>query len=122
MTAIFLSINQSQKWVVEADIKGCFDNINHDFLLDKLNTFPSLRRQVKAWLKAGVMDGIFQETESGTPQGGTISPLLANIALDGIESIRIPSPRKYLPIKVIRYADDYVVMVKEKQDEITLKE
>lgn len=122
MTAIFLSINQSQKWVVEADIKGCFDNINHDFLLDKLNTFPSLRRQVKAWLKAGVMDGIFQETESGTPQGGTISPLLANIALDGIESIRIPSPRKYLPIKVIRYADDFVVMVNDKQDAITLKE
>lgn len=122
MTAIFLSISKAQKWVIEADIKGCFDNINHDFLLDKLNTYPTLRRQIKAWLKAGVMDGIFQETESGTPQGGTISPLLANIALDGIESIRIPSPRKYLPIKVIRYADDFIVMVNDKQDAITLKE
>lgn len=122
MTAIFLSISKAQKWVIEADIKGCFDNINHDFLLDKLNTYPTLRRQIKAWLKAGVMDGIFQETESGTPQGGTISPLLANIALDGIESIRIPSPRKYLPIKVIRYADDFIVMVNDFEDAITLKE
>ena len=55
-------------------------------LLKKLNTFPTIRRQVRAWLKAGVMDNMqFQETSEGTPQGGVISPLLANIALHGME-------------------------------------
>jgi 5-methylcytosine-specific restriction endonuclease McrA len=64
----------------------CFDNINHKKLLAKLQTYPSLKRQVKAWLKSGVLDGeIFAQTEQGTPQGGVISPLLANIALHGME-------------------------------------
>jgi RNA-directed DNA polymerase len=62
--------------------------INHQALLEKVNASPSIRRQLKAWLKAGVMDGgkLFPTAE-GVPQGGTISPLLANIALHGLETI-----------------------------------
>ena len=85
--AIFLSIKQKSKYVLDADISQCFDKINHNKLLEKLNTFPTLRRQIRAWLKAGVMDGIeLKPTSCGTPQGGVISPLLANIALHGMDS------------------------------------
>ncbi len=84
--AIFIGIHLKDKYVLDADISKCFDKINHQKLLEKLNTFLKLRRQVKSWLKAGVMDGnsLFP-TEEGTPQGGVISPLLANIALHGME-------------------------------------
>ncbi|WP_353838701.1 reverse transcriptase N-terminal domain-containing protein [Moorena sp. SIO4E2] len=74
--AIFNSIKQKPKWVLDADIAKCFDKINHDALLTKLNTYPSMRRLIKSWLKAGVMDsGTFSPTDEGTPQGGVISPL-----------------------------------------------
>jgi RNA-directed DNA polymerase len=64
-----------------------FDNIRHETLLEKLNTFPAMRRVIKAWLKAGVIDhGVFEETTRGTPQGGVASPLLMNIALHGMET------------------------------------
>src|SRR4028118_466964 len=84
--AIFSSINKKPKYVLDADITKCFDRIDHEALLRKLNTFPTLRRQIRAWLKAGVMDGkqLFQTSE-GTPQGGARSPILANIALHGME-------------------------------------
>ncbi|MHC5762730.1 reverse transcriptase domain-containing protein, partial [Nostoc sp.] len=69
---------------------GSFDKINHEELLNKINTFPTMHRLIKAWLKSGVMDdGQFFETNSGTPQGGVISPLLANIALHGMEQLVI---------------------------------
>jgi len=111
------------KYVLDADIAGCFDNINHEALLDKLGTFPSLRRMIKAWLKAGIFDGgtLFPTTE-GTPQGGVISPLLANIALHGLatavesafQSKKYPDGRygksiRWKPV-VIRYADDFVIL------------
>src|SRR3989442_649524 len=65
-----------------------FDNINHEALLRKLNAYPALRKIIRAWLKAGAVDnGVFEETPSGIPQGGVISPLLANIALHGMETI-----------------------------------
>ncbi|WP_365975508.1 reverse transcriptase N-terminal domain-containing protein [Moorena sp. SIO4G3] len=74
--AIFNSICKKPKWVLDADISKCFDKINHDALLTKLNTYPSLRRLIKSWLKAGVMDKeTFSTTDEGTPQGGVISPL-----------------------------------------------
>jgi RNA-directed DNA polymerase len=62
---------------MRADISKCFDRINHSKLLSKVNTYPKLRKQIRAWLKAGVMDNnkLFP-TEEGTPQGGVISPLL----------------------------------------------
>ncbi|HEY9611332.1 MAG TPA: reverse transcriptase domain-containing protein [Allocoleopsis sp.] len=80
-------ISQKAKYVLDADMAKCFDRIDHEALLNKLNTFPTIRRQIRAWLKAGVMDAkqLFPTSE-GTPQGGVISPLLANIALHGMEN------------------------------------
>jgi len=120
--AIFSAIQQAQKYVLDADIAKCFDRINHKALLDKLETFPALRRVIKAWLKAGIMDGeeLFAVDE-GTPQGGIISPLLANIALHGLEKTiqtafpHFKPPRSQKPNirwkpQVIRYADDFVII------------
>jgi len=73
--AIFNNTTRKQKYVLDADIKGCFDNIAHEPLLSKLNTYPAMKRVVKSWLKAGVMsDGVFTSTNSGTPQGGVVTP------------------------------------------------
>jgi RNA-directed DNA polymerase len=84
--SIFLAIRNKPKFVLDADIAKCFDKINHEKLLDKLETYPTLRKQIKEWLKCGVIDaGKLFPTEEGTPQGGVISPLLANIALHGME-------------------------------------
>ena len=95
--AIFNSIVRKGKYVLDADVAKCFDRINHQSLLEKMNTFPAMRRQIKAWLKAGIFNGSTGESlfpEEGTPQGGVISPLLANIALHGLErSLRTGSGR-----------------------------
>ena len=125
--AIFNAIRSKSKFVLDADISKCFDRINHDVLLKKLNTYPTLRRQIRAWLKAGVMDGknLFP-TDEGTPQGGVISPLLANVALHGMEElIKGLAPKfdikrpdntqlgirdKLKSISLIRYADDFVIV------------
>jgi RNA-directed DNA polymerase len=73
--AIFESIKYKPKYVLDADIAKCFDRINHEALLDKLGTYPQLRRLIKAWLKAGVMEGeTLFPTEEGTPQGGVSTP------------------------------------------------
>jgi RNA-directed DNA polymerase len=109
--AIFLGIRLKPKYVLDADIAKCFDRINHNALLNKLQTYPRMRRAIKAWLKAGVMEGeeLFP-TEEGTPQGGVASPLLANIALHGLETAICKAfPMNQRPI-VIRYADDFLVM------------
>jgi len=73
--AIFGSIKQKDKYVLEADIEKCFERINQEALLKKLATYPAQRREIKAWLKAGIMDGknLFP-TEEGTPQGGVRTP------------------------------------------------
>jgi RNA-directed DNA polymerase len=77
--------HRKKKWVVDADIKGAFDNINHEFLLKAVGLFPG-KELIKQWLKAGYMeDGRIHETRTGTPQGGLISPLLLNIAIHGLE-------------------------------------
>ncbi len=123
--AIFKAISQKPKYVLDADIAKCFDRIDHEALLRKLNTFPTMRRQIRAWLKAEVMDKkqLFPTSE-GTPQGGVISPLLANIALHGMEkqikqyAETIPSLNgKWLnkrqrreKLSLIRYADDFVIL------------
>ena len=109
--AIFSSIKQKPKYALDADIAQCFDRINQTVLLKKLNTFPTLRRQIRAWLRAGVMQGQqWQPTPAGTPQGGVISPLLANIALHGMEAqIKQAFPKRNSP-SLIRYADDFVVL------------
>jgi len=116
-------ISQKARYVLDADIAKCFDRIDHEALLKKLNTFPTIRRQVRAWLKAGVMDGkqLFPTSE-GTPQGGVISPLLANIALHGMENRiaqafpkrKVYKEGKYAGVisaaHFIRYADDFVIL------------
>ena len=106
--AIFLKIRYKTKFVLDADIEKCFDKINHSKLLDKLNTKPSIRRQVRAWLKADIYD-ISKKTsnpnQQGTPQGGVISPLLSNIALHGMEQCI----QQIKGASLIRYADDFVI-------------
>ncbi|MGK7881770.1 MAG: group II intron reverse transcriptase/maturase [Crocosphaera sp.] len=87
--AIWMALRQ-HKWVIDADISGCFDNINHEYLLNKLELPPSTRKLIKTMLKAGIAinfpsRNIIASTK-GTPQGGAISPLLANIALHGLET------------------------------------
>src|SRR5258708_1788116 len=73
-------------WILDADISGCFDNINHEYLLKTIGTFPA-KELIRQWLKAGYVEyGKLHETHTGTPQGGVISPLLANISLHGIET------------------------------------
>ena len=116
MSRIFQSINKGEYYILDADISKCFDQINHEYLLSKIDCPSTMTAQIKQWLKAGVMDnGIFNATETGTPQGGVISPLLANIALDGMMSlVRSLFPKKTSNNKnyatVIRYADDFVVI------------
>ncbi len=106
--AIFNCIRYKAKYVLDADIAKCFDQIDHKALLEKLHTFPSVRRQIKAWLKAGVMDGkTLFPTESGTPQGGILSPLLANVALHGMSNRIKQTFKKAI---LIRYADDFVIL------------
>ncbi len=133
--AIYLSICQKKNaYILDADIKGCFDNINHQALLRKIGTSNSLRRVIKNWLKAGIMESDeLIPTNSGTPQGGVISPLLANIALHGLEYEVKQNLQndlfQYLKqtkgkanktavncsISVIRYADDFVVVHKSRK-------
>ena len=119
--AIFLQIRYKSKYVLDADISKCFDKINHEKLLAKMDTFPKIRRQVRAWLKTDVCDFVKHErtpTDAGTPQGGVISPLLANIALHGMEekikeyaaTWKGIKTRNQMSLSLIRYADDFVII------------
>lgn len=129
IVAIHNSITKKTGYVLDADISGCFDNINHQALLNKLDSPPKIKRLVKGWLEAGIMDGkVFYATDSGTPQGGVISPLLANIALHGLEQAtkqalardllahfksktgKIHNIKAQAVMSIIRYADDFVVI------------
>ena len=120
--SIFNAIRYYPKYILDADIKGCFDNIDHQTLLKKINTFPKVRRQIKAWLKSGVIDkNEFSRPLTGTPQGGVLSPLLANIALHGLENSIKEFAKTELgykqadikSISLIRYADDFVLIHKD---------
>jgi RNA-directed DNA polymerase len=125
IAAIFDAVKLMDKYVLDADIAKCFDRINHEALLKKVNASPAITRQLRAWLKAGILDGdeLFP-SEEGTPQGGAISPLLANVALHGLEELlrqRFPRRQRTVngreefvpPPNVIRYADDFVVLHKD---------
>jgi RNA-directed DNA polymerase len=119
--------SKKRTWVLDADIKGCFNNIAHDPLLQKLSGFPA-QSLVSRWLKAGYFEkDQYFDTLLGTPQGGIISPLLANIALHGMEEalgIRyhvrgyvIPT----LPFILVRYADDFVVLTTSEANALKAK-
>jgi RNA-directed DNA polymerase len=133
--AIFNSIRSKPKFVLDADISKCFDRIDHKALLSKIHTYPTLSRLIKTWLKAGYCVGKERfPTNDGTPQGGVISPLLANIALHGMEE-RVKQYAKTLKgnksnnskaLSLIRYADDFVIIhedlnVVQKCQEIIVK-
>jgi len=120
---LFVSLSQkaSAGWVLDADIKGFFDNINHEWLLNHVHMD---RRVLHKWLKAGVIDrGQLRRTEEGTPQGGIISPTLANITLDGLERGLAQFLKKELgtretkktKVNLVRYADDFVVTGSSKE-------
>lgn len=127
VAAILNFVQKKPKYVLDADIAKCFDKINHKALLDKIGMKGKYRTQIKYWLMAGVMDeGVFSDTTEGTPQGGVISPLLANIALHGMETYlkeqvkdipmvwasgeSIRPSRRSETLGVVRYADDFVVL------------
>ncbi|MGQ4810342.1 hypothetical protein NKDENANG_03799 [Candidatus Entotheonellaceae bacterium PAL068K] len=115
--------NNRKKWVVDADITGAYDNIRHETILDAVKGFPA-KNLIKAWLKAGVMDGgAFQPAEQGTLQGGVISPLLANIALHGMEAAVGVTYRKHKDSHkinssraLVRYADDFIIFAETQED------
>ena len=123
MKAIWLRTSRktSGEWILEADIKGCFDNISHQWIYDNV-ALPN--KLLKQWLKSGfIKDDTLFPTDSGTPQGGIISPILANIVLDGIEELVKSHSARYTKMKdgivlyrqkihfnFIRYADDFVVI------------
>jgi RNA-directed DNA polymerase len=113
---------RNPQWILEGDIKSCFDRISHDWLLAHV---PMDRAILRKWLKAGYMDKhTLHEITDGTPQGGIISPALANCALDGLERLlkkRFP-PRPLsslggkLPcVNLIRYADDFIITGRTKE-------
>jgi len=107
--AIFNFIRLQPKYVLDADIEKCFDRISHDGLLAKLHAPQPVMRLIRDWLKAGILeDGELLLPEAGTPQGGVLSPLLANIALHGFETF--VSRRGKHRLAVIRYADDFVIL------------
>lgn len=108
-----LSRRTSAQWILEGDIRGCFDNFSHSWLLEHI---PMDKVVLRQWLEAGYVDeGSLFETRAGTPQGGVISPVIANMALDGLEAAIHASSgdsdraRRQAKVNVIRYADDFVV-------------
>ncbi len=107
-------------WILEGDIKGCFDEISHEWLAAKI---PMEKRLLHKWLKAGVIEKRrLYPTERGTPQGGIISPVLANMTLDGLEGLidqyfgkKGSKKRKHYGVHLVRYADDFIVTSKTKE-------
>jgi RNA-directed DNA polymerase len=119
-----------RRWILDADLAGAFDRISHEHILDQLGSFPA-RDQIRRWLKAGVVEsGRLLRTEEGTPQGGVASPLLLNVALDGMETaagaryVTIGSQTGYsvagCPV-LIRYADDFVALCHSRQQALDVK-
>jgi RNA-directed DNA polymerase len=112
--------NKTKKWVLDADICGAFDNISHDYLLKAIGPIPG-RELIKQWLKAGYVEQeMFHATEHGTPQGGVVSPLLANIALHGMEEaigVKYDCRGQLIGRRaVVRYADDFVCFCETRKD------
>jgi RNA-directed DNA polymerase len=113
-----LAKRNSAQWILEGDIKSCFERISHDWLLANI---PMDKAMLRKWLKAGFMEeGMLYPTEVGTPQGGIISPVLANMTLDGLErelSVKFPRTKTGNTPKVnlVRYADDFIITAKSKE-------
>ena len=118
----WLSRGNSPQWILEGDIKGCFDHINHDWLVGNVQTDKVI---LKKWLKSGVVfNKILSPTHQGTPQGGIISPTLANATLDGMEKlVKEKYPNQWVgkgkvlcpKVNLVRYADDFVVTAAKRE-------
>jgi RNA-directed DNA polymerase len=103
----------TSRWILEADVEACFDTISHEWMLSNILLD---RKILRAWLKAGYIDkGKLYPTKAGTPQGGIISPLLANMTLDGLESTIKSAVPEGSKVNVVRYADDFIVTGKSKE-------
>lgn len=120
LIAIRLNIQRRPKWVLDGDIEKFFDRIDHGALIEKLDAPPPIHKAIHRILTAGMMEGeVFNPSDLGTPQGGPLSPLLANIALCGLEQDLVEAfpPRRVISgvrvakePKLILYADDFVVL------------
>ncbi len=101
----------NDRWVLDADIKGCFDNLEQKFILSRIQSTPGVDL-IKKWMKAGyVFERLRYPTETGTPQGGICSPLLSNIGLHGLEiMVKAQNPS----LGCVRYADDFIVTAKSR--------
>ena len=118
-------VNSRRPWILDADIKGAFNNIGHRTLQEAIGNFPA-RELIKQWLKAGyIEDDRFHRTETGVPQGGCVSPLLLNIALHGMEhalgGYYTPQGVFRGTFAVVRYADDLAVFCPSKEDAMKAK-
>ena len=110
-----LSKAYAPEWILEGDIKSCFDEISHSWMLDHV---PMDTEVLRKWLNAGYLeDGTWFPTEAGTPQGGIASPALANMTLDGLAPLlerhfprkQVDGVRAYPKINLVRYADDFII-------------
>ncbi len=114
---IRINANLGAHFVLDADIKSCFDEIDHDALMaliEKRISDKSMLKLLRSWLKAGILEGNqYSKSETGTPQGSPISPLLANIALSALDEALIKA--KTTTGKLIRYADDFIVLCPTRQ-------
>lgn len=119
------------QWIVEGDIKSAFDHISHKTIVESVKGFPALKL-IQRWLKAGIMEqGEYKPTWEGVPQGGTISPLLSNIAFHGMEEalgiiwLHYNGGRKLhkrsLKRVLVRYADDFAIFCKTQEDAVKAK-
>lgn len=107
-----LSHRNSATWILEGDIKGCFDNISFQWMLDNI---PMDKLVLHKWLRAGyVENGIQYPTRKGVPQGGIISPTLSNLVLDGLEKAVHCAVSNHYRINFVRYADDFIITGKSR--------
>jgi len=116
---IALCRNDRAQWILEGDIRSCFDGISHDWLLAHL---PMDKTILHKWLKAGYLENYhFHATEEGTPQGGIISPVAANMTLDGLERLltshfsKTSRTGKRAKVNLVRYADDFIITGSSKE-------
>lgn len=123
MSQIFKTLagwQQRSQWILEGDIRKCFDEINHAWLI---NAIPMEKGILAKWLKSGFVEKrTLYPTRQGTPQGGIISPVLANMTLDGLEAVisehfgkKDSKKRKQSGVHLIRYADDFIITGKSKE-------
>lgn len=104
---------KSPGWILDADIKSCFDEINHEWIIKNI---PTDERILQRWLKAGYIEkSTFYDSEKGTPQGGIISPTIANMVLDGMEVAIRTKVKAKDKINLVRYADDFIITAHSKE-------